>query len=78
MKVAVSIPDTLYEAAEEEAGRLAVSRSELYAKALQAYLLSRPKSVITRQLNEVYDHIDSKADPVMQEMSRRTLGHEEW
>lgn len=78
MNVAISIPDSLYEAAEEEASRLAVSPDEVYARALETYFLTSAQRALTAQLNEVYDHLDSSADPVMQEMSRRTLEHEEW
>lgn len=37
MKTAVSIPDPIFEAAEAMSKRLGLSRSELYARALQAY-----------------------------------------
>ncbi|MFV9507021.1 MAG: hypothetical protein AB4911_20925 [Oscillochloridaceae bacterium umkhey_bin13] len=38
MKTAISIPDPLFEAAEQYAQDKGLSRSELYAKAIQHYL----------------------------------------
>jgi len=38
MKTAISIPDPLFDAAEDVADRLGVSRSQLYAKALAEYV----------------------------------------
>ncbi len=38
MKTAISLPDSVFEEAEALAQRLGLSRSELYTKALQAYL----------------------------------------
>ncbi|MFM5891936.1 MAG: ribbon-helix-helix domain-containing protein, partial [Dolichospermum sp.] len=38
MKTAISLPDPVFEEAESLARQLGVSRSELYTKALKAYL----------------------------------------
>jgi metal-responsive CopG/Arc/MetJ family transcriptional regulator len=38
MKTAISLPDPVFEEAESLAKQLGVSRSELYTKALKAYL----------------------------------------
>ena len=38
MKTKVSIPDALFDAAEEFADLIGVSRSELYSRALQSYV----------------------------------------
>jgi metal-responsive CopG/Arc/MetJ family transcriptional regulator len=38
MKTAISLPDSIFDEAEALAQRLGWSRSELYTKALQAYL----------------------------------------
>jgi metal-responsive CopG/Arc/MetJ family transcriptional regulator len=39
MKTAISLPDSVFEEAEALAQQLGLSRSELYTKALQAYLI---------------------------------------
>jgi metal-responsive CopG/Arc/MetJ family transcriptional regulator len=54
MKVAISLPDPLFTAAEELAGHLRVSRSQLYARALSEYLAAREGALITQRLNAVY------------------------
>ncbi len=81
MKIAVSIPDELFAEAEREARRRGVSRSRLYAQALEAMLArdSAGESALTRELNEIYADIDSRMDPVLDEMQRRTIAkHSEW
>lgn len=54
MKTAVSIPDPLYERAEKFAHRNKLSRSELYQRALAAYLTDATAAEVTSQLDEVY------------------------
>ena len=53
MKTAISIPDPVFEAAEELARRLGKSRSQVYAEALRQYLERHDH--ITRRLNEAFD-----------------------
>ena len=38
MKTAISIPDPIFQAAEEAAARLSMSRSQLYTKAVAAFV----------------------------------------
>jgi len=54
MKTAISIPDPIFEAAERLARRLGVSRSEVYAKAVSAYLERFQEEGVTAALNQVY------------------------
>jgi hypothetical protein len=81
MKTAISIPDPVFEAAEDLARRLGKSRSELYAEALRQYLeRHRDDEDITRRLNEVFDAEPELAelDPVLKEMQYRSLPKEDW
>jgi hypothetical protein len=75
MKTAVSIPDRLFRAAEQLAARWGISRSELYAKALDALVEKHNDDVVTSRLNEIYgaDGEDSSLDPVLAELQKRTL-----
>ena len=75
MKTAVSIPDRLFRAAEQLATRWGISRSELYAKALDALVEKHNDDVVTSRLNEIYgaDGEDSSLDPVLAELQKRTL-----
>lgn len=78
MKTAVSIPDPVFDAAEELAGRLGVSRSKLYARALSEYLESHLERRITERLDEVYSDRDSELDPALARLQSASLPRDEW
>ena len=54
MKTAISIPDPLFEEAEALAHRLHVSRSELYATALRAFVERHDEIAKRLALDELY------------------------
>jgi len=78
MKVAVSVPDTVFEAAERVSRRMRVSRSRLYAKAVEAYVKQHSEEDITEQLNKVYAGNSSTLDPAMETASLEVLRRERW
>ena len=78
MKTAISIPNPLFELAEEFAKQLHISRSELYAKALAEYLRSYHRASITERLNQVYVEEDSAPDPVLSQLQLSAITKEEW
>jgi metal-responsive CopG/Arc/MetJ family transcriptional regulator len=78
MKTAISLPDSVFEQAEALAQQLGLSRSELYAKALQAYLKRHNRDQILLQLNQVYARESSELDPVMARMQFMSLLREDW
>jgi metal-responsive CopG/Arc/MetJ family transcriptional regulator len=78
MKTAISIPDPLFNAAEEAARRLDISRSELFARALEEYLAARREDDVTRRLNEVYTEEPAQIDPVLAQMQFASLPPESW
>lgn len=47
MKIAISLPDPLFDAAEQLAEELRIPRSQLYAQALSAYLLTHGGAATT-------------------------------
>lgn len=55
MKVAISIPDELFEDAEHLVKQLGVSRSKLYARAVSEFVQAHDDQRITDQLNRVYE-----------------------
>ena len=57
MKVAVSIPDPVFDEAEQLARRLKTSRSEIYARALAAYVGDHAPDRITLAMNQAVDAI---------------------
>ena len=81
MKTAISLPDTLFERAEQVAERLNLNRSQLYARALQEYLDRTDPDAITAAFNAVYAAESSTLDPALAEMQRLTLAEndgDEW
>ena len=73
MKVAVSIPEPVFAAAEHEARRLCVSRSELYARALRSFVEQRQDDAITERLNRVYADEPGALDPRLRQMQTETV-----
>jgi metal-responsive CopG/Arc/MetJ family transcriptional regulator len=78
MKTAISIPDDLFESAEELAQQLGVSRSELYATAVAEYLAKFRGEDITARLNEVYAAEDSGLPPELRRAQARSIGRSDW
>lgn len=78
MKTAISLPDTLFEAAEQFAHQKGLSRSELYAKALHFYLNTQRRQQITEALNEVYATESSSLDPGLAAAQTRSLSKDTW
>jgi metal-responsive CopG/Arc/MetJ family transcriptional regulator len=72
------MPDDLFRRAELAARRLKVSRSELFANALSAYLEKTEAESITERLNQVYSEESSSLDPVLQKMQFETLKDTTW
>ncbi|MCY3729204.1 MAG: hypothetical protein OXF97_09470 [Nitrospira sp.] len=71
MKTAISIPDAVFQQADRFAKRRAISRSELYTRAVRAYL--EQEEHVTEQLNAVYDTEASKLDMVLEELQYRSV-----
>ncbi len=78
MKTAISIPDSTYESAEELAKRLSISRSELYTKAISAYIKEHRGDRVTEILNEIYDTGSSSIDSDIQKLQFASLAKDEW
>jgi hypothetical protein len=78
MKTAISIPNEVFEAAEALAERLHVSRSELYARAVAAYLKQYSAEEVTQQLDAVYSEEESRLDRVAEAIQHFSLDKETW
>ena len=78
MKTAISLPDDLFKAAESLAGRLGMSRSRLYAAALEEYLARHQARRVTEKLDAVYAAEPSELDPRLAAAQRRALKGSEW
>lgn len=51
MKIAVSLPDALYRRADEVAARLGLNRSQLYARAVEEFVLAYDEDPVTDALD---------------------------
>jgi len=78
MKTAVSIPDDLFRKADELAGRMGKSRSEVYREALADYVCRRDPGAVTRALDEIADEISAEERAFTTAAARRTLAQSEW
>lgn len=78
MKVAISVPDTVFQAAERVSRRMRMSRSRLYAKAVEAYVKQHSEEDVTEQLNKVYAGNASTLDPALESASLEVLRRERW
>ena len=78
VKAAVSLPDPLFEAADDLAKRLGISRSELFAAALEAYLRGHREAGVTERLNEIYGKEESSLDPVMAAIQSASISRNDW
>ena len=67
MKTAISIPDPIFQAAEQLAKRKGLSRSELYTQAVSAYISAHCHDDVTELLNQVYgpEREDSHVEPAI-------------
>jgi len=80
VKTAISIPDSLFDAAEKLAKRLGVSRSELFQRAMRSFLQDNKQEGITESLNIIYEKQDDRAglDPVLEHLQGASIAREEW
>ena len=78
MKTAISIPDQTFQAGETLAKHLGVSRSELYTKALQAFIATHNTQHITEAVNQIYAQQPSAIDPLVAQMQFASLPREDW
>jgi hypothetical protein len=85
MKVAISIPDSLFMEAERAAARLAVTRSGLYQRALERFLSESQAADTTRRMNKALEReaeSDGGLDPTLAMAQFQSLaaaiGDDEW
>jgi hypothetical protein len=78
MKIAISVPDKVFQAGERLAREKGISRSELYANALSEYLGVHGAAAITARLDTLYAKVDSRLDPALALAQQRLLADEAW
>lgn len=78
MKIAISVPEAVFEAGEHLARQLGVSRSQLYSDALAQYLSARGAAEVTARLNRIYSTESSVIEPALNRAQLENLGNETW
>ena len=70
-KTAVSIDEGLFEEAEAWAGKLGISRSRLFARAVEEYVRRHENEELLRRLNEAHaDGPDSEEEEFLEHYKR--------
>lgn len=78
MKIAVSVPDEIFEEAERLARRTKRSRSEVYSRALAEYVARHAPDRVTEAMDRALAEIGEPAEPFLRAASRRVLKRSEW
>lgn len=78
MKTAISVPDPLFNQAEEFARQTGKSRSQIYQEALKEYLLRRDLGAVTEAMDRALAEIDQVSDPWLSQAGRQALERSEW
>jgi len=78
MTTSISVPDPVFQEAEQLAERLEKTLDQLYTEALVEYLARRNPDTITERLNEVYDSVEEPEDRFVSETARDVLRRVEW
>jgi metal-responsive CopG/Arc/MetJ family transcriptional regulator len=78
VKTAISIPDPIFEAAEDLAKKMGISRSELYARAVDGFVQTRRGEEIIAALDRLYAEEPSELDPVLAQLQFNALRREDW
>lgn len=72
------VPWTPEMGADDLAGRLGKSRSEVYPEALADYVAQREPGAVTRALDTLVDELDEERDGFATHAARRSLEQTEW
>jgi len=78
MKTAISLPDPVFEAADNLANKYKISRSELYVMALDKFIRENQDTETTRQINEFIEMHGQPVDDLFTESSLRDMRKVEW
>ncbi len=78
MKIAVSVPQDVFEGAERLARREGRSRSEVYSAAVREYVARHAPDEVVEAIDGVVAEIGPGPDSFVAAASRRTLASSEW
>ena len=78
MKTAISIPDKVFDSADLLAKKMKLSRSELYAKAIEEFVAEHARLSVREKLDQVYATEPSRLDPALSRAQAAAIGREDW
>ena len=80
MKTAVSLPDSLFRAANRLARSLGISRSEVFQRALDAYMRHHDQARVSEALDSVYGEggETARVGYVLDRLQMASLPEEDW
>ena len=78
MKTAISIPDDIFNAAENFAQQSRLSRSALFTRAMVEFLSRRRNEGVTERLNRLYGKEGALLDPALSKMQSLAIAKEKW
>ncbi|MBK8804401.1 MAG: hypothetical protein IPN71_20530 [Fibrobacteres bacterium] len=78
MKTAISLPDSVFEAAETMVLARGWTRSRLYAEALRHYLREQDPADITDRLNAVHPPQEASEQALRRQANRTRLKESDW
>ncbi len=78
MKTAISLPNDLFAAAESLARRLGMSRSGLYASALEEFIVRHRARKVSERLDAVYGPDAGGLDPSIAAAQGRVVRRSDW
>ena len=78
MKTAISLPDSLFHAADSLAKRTGMSRSELFRAAVVDYIAAHKHDQVREALDAVYLEQPSQLDEELMQMQTMSLPKENW
>jgi metal-responsive CopG/Arc/MetJ family transcriptional regulator len=78
MKLAISLEDSIFYAAEHLAKQRHIPRSQLIAEALQEYISHHGPEAITAKLNDIYSAEDSDVEKPLFNAQLTSIEHETW
>jgi len=78
MKIAISLADDVFAAADTLAAKLKISRSRLIALALTEFIAKHRSSKVTERLDAVYATEESPVEPALGRAQRRAIKRSEW
>ena len=78
MKIAVSVPNDVFEEAEQLARRMKRWRSEVHSRAVAEYVARHAPDRVTEAMDRVLAEIGEPADQFLRAASRRVLQRSDW